>query len=111
VGRGGVNLVSPTRYRHLHAALERGLRIAQAERARWGRVVSLRAGGVDGQAERLARKLLGVQGPPMTQETRAKLREYAKAHREDIAARNRQKRLLKRRMRVYAARAGAGKRR
>ena len=63
----------------------------------WGRVVSLRTAGEQDAADRLVRKLLGIQGPPMSEETKQKLREYNETHKEEIKARKEQEREVRRR--------------
>ena len=56
-------------------------------KADWGKVMEARRAGNDETASRIARKLLGIQGPPMTEETKEKLRLYQEEHAEEIKAR------------------------
>jgi hypothetical protein len=65
--------------------------------ARWKRVLELRAQGDLDQAARLIRKILGVQGPPMDEEKKAELRAWKEEHKDEILAKNRQKREVRRR--------------
>ncbi len=44
----------------------------------WARVRELRAAGQLDEAAEAARKVMGVEGPKMTEEQKAKLREYSK---------------------------------
>ena len=97
IGPDGRVLVDAGKCHALHRALEAGTRRLREERTEWARVAELRAAGDAGAADRLARKLLGVQGPPMTEEKKAELREWREAHKEEIAERAKQKRLLRRR--------------
>lgn len=80
----------PTLYRALARCRDR-------QREGWGRVVELRSAGEADAADRLVRKLLGVQGPPMTEETKEKLRAYNEAHKEEIKQRAQQRRDVRRR--------------
>jgi len=75
----------------------------------WGRVVALRAAGEQDAAERLVRKLLGVQGPPMSEETKEKLREYNETHKEEIKARREQEREVRRRTLALLRTGGKGR--
>ena len=97
ISSDGRVLVDPVKYPALHRTLEAGVRRLREGRAEWARVAELRAAGDADAADRLARKLLGVQGPPMTEEKKAELREWREAHKEEIAERAKQKRLLRRR--------------
>jgi CHASE3 domain sensor protein len=86
--------IDPVKCPSLHAALRRA-----EERAGdgWARVVELRRSGQDEAAGRLVRKLLGVQGPPMPEEVKEKLRQYNEEHKDEIKERQQQKREVRRR--------------
>lgn len=86
--------VDPTRFPSLYRALSR---ISQEQREGWSKVTQLRRAGEDDAADRLARKLLGVQGPPMSEETKEKLRRYNEEHKEEIKERRLQERLVRQR--------------
>lgn len=58
-----------------------------AEEQTWGKVVELRHAGKGDAADRLVKKLLGVQGPPMSEETKKKLKAYNEEHKEEIQRR------------------------
>lgn len=58
----------------------------------WGQVVALRTSGQLDAADRLVRKLLGVQGPPMSEEVKQKLREYNEIHKDEIRERRNRER-------------------
>jgi hypothetical protein len=64
----------------------------------WVRVTLLREKGEDQAAERLARKLLGIKGEPMTPEAKEKLRVYKEEHAEEIKARVELKRATRKRL-------------
>lgn len=97
IGPDGRVLVDARECPALHRALEAGARRLREGRAEWARVAELREAGEAESANRLAAKLLGVQGPPMTEEKKAELREWREAHKDEIAERAKQKRLLRRR--------------
>lgn len=86
--------VDPVKCPRLYAALQR-------ERERhldgWARVVELRRSGQEGAAGRLVRKLLGVQGPPMTEEQKEERKQYRIDHAEEIKERHKQKREVQKR--------------
>ena len=86
--------VDPRKYPTLHRSLKRGL----DRREEWRKVSELRNAGQNASADRLARKLLGVKGPEMDEETRKKLREYNHEHRGEIRERRKQERERKRRL-------------
>jgi len=77
------------------ADLEEHWRVCHGD-LRWARVANLRRSGRDHEAEGLARKLLGVKGPPMTEEARARVREYERTHKDEIRQRRQQRRVLRR---------------
>lgn len=79
--------VDPKKCPSLHAAL---LRAEAREQDGWVRVAELRRRGEDGAASRLVRKLLGIKGEPMSEETKEKLRQYNEEHAEEIKARKEQ---------------------
>lgn len=86
--------VDPVKCPHLYAALQRGL---DHQYNGWAHVVELRREGKEDSADRLVRKLLGVQGPPMSEETKEKLRKYSEDHKEEIKARRHQEAETRRR--------------
>jgi CHASE3 domain sensor protein len=87
--------VDPVKCPTLHAALKRAeLRYLDEG---WARVVQLRREGNQDAADRLVRKLLGVQGPPMSEETKEKLRLWNEEHKEEIQERKRTEREIRRR--------------
>lgn len=96
--RNGSVAVDATKYPSLYRALERS-RVAHQEmgRAGWARVVELRRAGQDDAASRLVRKLLGVQGEPMSDETKEKLRIYNEEHKDEIRERRQQQVAVRRR--------------
>ena len=71
-------------------------------RADWQKVIDARRQGNDETAARIARKLLGIQGPPMTEETKEKLRRYQEEHAEEIKARRAIQAAGRRRLRQIA---------
>ena len=93
----GQVLVSQRKYPHLHRALEAGLKDYRKDRVDWERVSTLRQKGKTETAYRIARRILGVQGPPMTEETKAKLRQYGIDNADAIAERRKQRQLLRKR--------------
>ncbi|MGH8898800.1 MAG: hypothetical protein ACRDZ4_17705 [Egibacteraceae bacterium] len=97
VGPGLANLVDAQRYPALHATVERRLESAREERGQWQRIAELRREGQVEAAERLARKLLGIQGPPMTEEKKEELRAWKEAHKEEIRQRKEQQRSVRER--------------
>lgn len=76
--------VNPKKCPTLARCLARGRVL---EEQTWGKVVELRRAGKDDAAARLVKKFLGVQGPPMSEETKAKLKAYNEAHKEEIKRR------------------------
>lgn len=98
--KDGTVAVDPRRCPALARSLERGLHW----RREWARVVELRAKGRGEAADRLARRLMGVKGPPMDEETKRKLREYGRTHRAEIRERRRLRRVLRRRVESAAGR-------
>lgn len=69
----------------------------------WGRVMKLRQNGEIESAERLARRLLGVKGEPMDDETKEKLRQWKEEHAEEIKARSEVKRQARERLEAMVA--------
>lgn len=69
----------------------------------WARVSELKRQGETGSAERLARKLLGIKGEPMTPEAKEKLRIYKEEHADQIKAREELKRTTRKRLEVLIA--------
>lgn len=94
LNKDGTVAVDAARFPSLHRALSR---ISNEQREGWTRVAAMRRAGDLDSADRLARKLLGVQGPPMSEETKAKLREYNETHKEEIQERRRQESEVRRR--------------
>ena len=94
--KDGSVAVDETKYPHLHAALERS---RAKVRAKWERVQELRRAGLDGSAERLAKRLLGVKSkkPPMTAEKKAELAEWKAEHKEEIKQRKQTEREIRQR--------------
>lgn len=66
--------------------------LSRCRDGRWTKVVELRASGEEDAAGRLVRKILGVQGPVMDEETKEALRAWREAHKEEIKERDRRKR-------------------
>jgi hypothetical protein len=89
----GTVAVDGLKYPTLRRALER----SRPAREGWAKVVELRLAHEEDAADRLVRKLLGVQGPPMSEETKEKLREYNETHKEEIKERKEQKLEVRRR--------------
>ena len=85
--RGGVVAVDPKKCPTLYRSLMKGLALSNG----WQEVVILRAAGKDDSADRVARKLMGVESKTMSEETKAKLREYAETHKDEITERRRAK--------------------
>lgn len=95
--RNGTVAVDPVKYPTLHRSLERGREMHGSSREGWARVVELRKTGEADAADRLVRKLLGVQGPPMSEETKEKLRIYNEEHKEEIKLRKQHEKEVRRR--------------
>jgi CHASE3 domain sensor protein len=87
--------VNPEKCPHLYAALRRA-EVRYIDEG-WARVIELRRSGQDGTADRLVRKLLGVQGPPMSEETKEKLRRWNEEHKEEIQERKKSERQIRER--------------
>lgn len=96
VNADGTIAVSKRKFPSLYRCLERSMPLISKERLQWQRVIELRREGKDESANRLARKLLGITGPEMTEETKAKLKAYNEANKEKIAARRAAQRALRR---------------
>jgi hypothetical protein len=69
----------------------------------WARVMDLRREGHDETANRVARRLLGVKGDPMNEETKEKLRRWKEEHAEDIKAKQELKRQTEERLKAITA--------
>lgn len=96
--RDGTVAVDAVKYPALHRSLQRGLDAqGESSRAGWAKVVELRRAGDADAADRLVRKLLGVQGPPMSEETKEKLRIYNEEHKDEIRERRQQQVAIRRR--------------
>lgn len=98
ISNHGEVLVDPKRCPALHRAMTRAGERVRKARAAWQRVVDARREGHDETADRIAAKLMGIQGPPMSEEKKQELRAYYEAHKEEIAARRRAKAAAKKRM-------------
>jgi len=94
--KDGTVAVDATKYPRLHAALERG---RTKQRERWERVQELRRAGLDGSAERLAKRLLGVKSKkgPMTEEKKEYLAQWKEEHKDDIKQRKQSEREIRQR--------------
>ena len=64
--------------------------------ARWARVIELRQAGRDEEAGGMVSRILGVKGPAMTEEAKARILAYRSEHREEIREKRRRKRALRR---------------
>lgn len=60
--------------------------------AEWEEVITARRAGENDKADRLVKKILGITGPPMTEEKKAELRAYREEHKEELAEKARLKR-------------------
>lgn len=100
--------IDPVKCPHLYAAIKR-MEERGGDREGWAKVVELRAAGEQDAADRLVRKLLGVQGPPMSEETKAKLREYNETHKEEIKARKQQEKEVRQRTLALLQTGGKGR--
>jgi hypothetical protein len=60
-------------------------------------VVVLRRAGSQDEADRLVRRIMGIQGPPMTEEKKAELRAWGEAHKDEIREKRRMRILTRRR--------------
>ena len=90
--------VDPKKCPTLHRVLT--LMLQGSRRSDWAKVVELRASGQADEADRAARKAMGVKGEPMTEETKEKLRQYNEEHKEEIKERAQLKRQIKARTRA-----------
>ncbi len=97
IDRDGNVLVSKRKYPSLHRSLQQGAAPYRKERADWLRVSTLRAKGRPEQAQRIARRLMGIEGPPMSEEVKAKLKQYNLEHADEIRQRREQKAALRHR--------------
>lgn len=86
--------VDPVKCPRLYAALQK---TKDASRDGWLKVSELRKAGDTDAASRLAKKLLGVKKPPMTEEKKAELKAYNETHKEEIKERRRLERETRRR--------------
>lgn len=94
--KDGTVAVDPVTCPRLHAALER---CRTRSRQQWDRVQELRRQGLDGSAERLTKKLLGVKSkkPPMTAEKKAELAVWKREHADEIKQRKQTEREIRQR--------------
>ena len=92
-----VVMVDPKRCPILHRCLTLML---ERSRGPWAKVVELRASNQNDAADRLARKAMGVQGEPMSEEAKEKLRAYAEEHKDEIKERAKLKRAAQARTRA-----------
>ena len=99
VSRDGKVLVDGKRFPSLYRALERGAVHVRNTRADWERVANFRQKGQNEKADRLAKKLIGVTGPPMTAEAKQWLRDYREEHADEIKDRAQRRREVQRRTR------------
>lgn len=83
--------INKSKYPHLYAATERGMKLKEEELEGWKQVAELRRDGKDKRADNLAAKLLGVESEPMSEEAKEKLRIYNEEHKEEIAQRRKEK--------------------
>lgn len=86
--------VDPIKCPRLYAKLKA---LEEQRQAGWGKVAELKRTGDTDAAAKLSRKLLGIQGPPMSEETKEKLRAYNEANKEEIRERRRREREVRRR--------------
>lgn len=93
INKDGTISVDQERFPELYRALESGLEW----RRQWTRVLELRQAGQHEAADRLRRKILGLV-EPMSEEAKEKLRAYNEAHKDEIRARAKIKRLEQRRL-------------
>jgi len=82
------------KYPYLAAATDRGNALVQKNKDDWKRVIELKAAGKEGSADRLVRKIFGIQ-EPMTEEDKEKLRIYNADHAEEIKQRKEERKALK----------------
>lgn len=94
--QGTLKHFDPIKYPNLSAATERGNALLQQDKDNWQKVIDLKAEGKDGSADRLIRKIFGIQ-EPMSEEAKEKLRLWNLEHKEEIAERAKQKREFERR--------------
>ncbi len=88
--------VDQKRYPALYRALQRGKALVDGQKALWQKALDLRKQGQDAAADRVINKILGIS-KPMSEEAKAKLREYNEKNREAIKERQRQKREVRKR--------------
>lgn len=98
VSKGGEVLVDKKKCPALHRVLTRMAARLQESRKDWGRVIEARKAGEEDKADRIARRLMGIQGPEMSEEKKAELKAYYEAHKDEIAAKRKAKAAAKRRM-------------
>ena len=91
--KDGTVAVDASKYPTLHRALSR----IKNDREDWKQVVELRRSGEHDAACKMVRKILGIQGPPMSEETKEKLRIYNEEHKEEIKERRQTQVQLRRR--------------
>lgn len=96
----GAVMVDPKRFPILHRCLTR---MVETSRGPWAKVVELRASNEPDAADRAARKAMGIKSEPMSEETKAKLREYNETHKDEIKARREQERVVRQRTRAIMA--------
>lgn len=95
--------VDPVKCPRLHAALQRE---ASVRGPGWAQVAEFRRTGDLDSADRLVRKLLGVKNPPMSEETKEKLREWNEAHKDEIRDRRKHERDVRRRTKALLVTGG-----
>lgn len=69
----------------------------------WIRVAELKRQGKGESADRLARRLLGVKGEPMDEDTKEKLRRWKEEHAQEIKDREELKRNARKRLKLLTA--------
>lgn len=75
--------VDQKKYPHLYAAIRRA-EVRYIDEG-WAKVAEMRRKGED--PGRLVRRLLGIKGEPMSEETKQKLRQYGEEHADEIKER------------------------
>lgn len=70
----------------------------------WYKVIEARKAGEEILATRLIRKALGIKRKPMSEETKAKLKQHNEEHKEEIKTRQKLKRAALKRMRNIRSR-------
>ena len=103
IDRDGTINVLQAKCPALYRALVRSAAASAKTRFQWERVMHLKREGHSDQGDRLAKRLLGVKGEPMSEETKEKLRQYQEEHKGEIKVRQEVKRDVRRRTKVLLA--------